>query len=161
MKLLVSILISFWLLCCSTDKEKMLAAESDVASILSNTTGVIAIDVTGNENAYTLTATVKSPDTGCDQYADWWEIIDLEGNLIFRRILTHSHVNEQPFSRTGTNIPLAKNTEIYIRVHINTLGYASEVQKGSIENGFLAAELDADFAIELEKSEPLPTGCDF
>ncbi len=161
MKPLVYTLVSFWFLCCSTDKEKMLAAESDAAGILSETTGVIALKVTGNENSYTFNTTVQSPDTGCEQYADWWEVVDLEGNLVYRRILAHSHVDEQPFSRSGTNIPLTKNTQVYVRVHINTLGYASAVQKGSVENGFMPAQLDSEFAKELEKVEPLPTGCAF
>ncbi|CAM3299242.1 hypothetical protein ZORO111902_00825 [Zobellia roscoffensis] len=139
----------------------MLAAESDAAGILSDITKVIKIEVSGNENGYTFNATIQSPDTGCDQYADWWEIIDLKGNLIYRRILAHSHVDEQPFSRSGSNIPLAANTQVYIRVHINSLGYASNVQKGSVENGFMAVQLDSEFAKELEKVEPLPTGCDF
>ncbi|CAM4337036.1 hypothetical protein [Zobellia nedashkovskayae] len=161
MKPLVIALISFWFLCCSTDKEKMLAAESGAASFLSDKAGVIGVTISGKENSYTFDTTVQSPDTGCDQYADWWEVIDLKGNLIYRRILTHSHVDEQPFSRSGTGIPLEKNAQVYIRVHINSLGYASEVQKGSVENGFMATQLDVEFAKELEKVKPLPTGCDF
>ncbi|MBU2972778.1 hypothetical protein [Zobellia sp. B3R18] len=161
MKPLVYTLVSFWFLCCSTDKEKVLAAESDAAGILFDTAGVIEIEVSGEENAYTFNTTVISPDTGCDQYADWWEVIDLKGNLIYRRILTHSHVDEQPFSRSGASIPLAEDTQVYVRVHMNSLGYASEVQKGSVENGFMKAELDSEFAKELEKVEPLPTGCAF
>ncbi|CAM4403465.1 hypothetical protein ZORO111903_18915 [Zobellia roscoffensis] len=139
----------------------MLAAESDAAGILSDITKVIKIEVSGNGNGYTFNTTIQSPDTGCDQYADWWEIIDLKGNLIYRRILAHSHVDEQPFSRSGSNILLAANTQVYIRAHINSLGYASNVQKGSVENGFMAVQLDSEFAKELEKVEPLPTGCDF
>jgi len=122
---------------------------------------VIKISVTGDPNAYTFNVTVESPDTGCDQYTDWWEVIDLDGNLIHRRILAHSHVNEQPFTRSGTNIKLAKNTQVYVRAHMNTSGYGAMVYKGSVENGFTVAELDVEFAKGLEKKEPLPTGCAF
>ncbi|MUH36028.1 hypothetical protein D9O36_09260 [Zobellia amurskyensis] len=139
----------------------MLAAESDAAGILSDEAGVTGIVISGKENSYTFEITVQSPDTGCDQYADWWEVVDLKGNLIYRRILTHSHIDEQPFSRSGTDIPLAKNTQVYIRAHINTLGYISKVQKGSVESGFMTAQLDVEFANELQKTEPLPTGCAF
>ena len=161
MKPVVCTILSFWFLCCSTDKEEVLVDESDSTSIFDFNAQVTEISITGETNAFTFATTVYSPDTGCDQYADWWEVVDLKGNLIYRRILTHSHVDEQPFSRSGANIPLEKESQVYIRVHINSLGYASEVQKGSVENGFMATELDVEFAKELEKAEPLPTGCAF
>ncbi|WP_424002057.1 hypothetical protein [Maribacter sp. IgM3_T14_3] len=110
---------------------------------------------------YTISTTISSPDKGCEQYADWWEIIDLEGNLIYRRILTHSHVDEQPFTRSGSNIPLKNDDQVYIRVHMNNSGYASAVQRGSVENGFSATELSNEFAQHLEKAGPLPNGCAF
>ncbi|VXB13596.1 hypothetical protein [Maribacter litoralis] len=161
MKPLVFTILSFWFLCCSTDKEKMLADESDSASILNFEAKITDVSFSGEPNAYTISTTISSPDTGCDQYADWWEILDLEGNLIYRRILTHSHVEEQPFTRSGSKITLASSTEVYIRVHMNTTGYSSAVQKGTIETGFSAAELSATFANDLENQQPLPTGCAF
>ncbi|MGB2760494.1 MAG: hypothetical protein WBC58_11100, partial [Maribacter stanieri] len=122
---------------------------------------VTAVTTTGEADNYTINTTISSPDKGCEQYADWWEIIDLEGNLIYRRILTHSHVDEQPFTRSGSNIPLKNDDQVYIRVHMNNSGYASAVQKGSIKNGFSDAELSNEFAQHLEKVEPLPNGCAF
>lgn len=160
MKTLVCTILSLWFLCCSTDNE-VLVDESDSTSIFDFNAQVIEVTISGESNAYTINTTISSPDRGCDQYADWWEIIDLEGNLIYRRILTHSHVDEQPFTRSGSNIPLKNEDEVYIRVHINTTGYASAVQKGSIVNGFSAAELSSDFAKGLEKVAPLPNGCAF
>lgn len=161
MKTLVCTILSFWFLCCSTDKEEVLVDESDSTSIFDFNAQVTKVSISGESNAVTIATTVSSPDTGCDQYADWWEIIDLEGNLIYRRILTHSHVDEQPFTRSGSNIPLKNEDEVYIRVHMNPTGYASAVQKGSIINGFSASELSSDFAEGLEKIAPLPNGCAF
>ena len=160
MKTLVCTILSLWFLCCSTDNE-VLVDESDSTSIFDFNAQVIEVTISGESNAYTINTTISSPDKGCDLYADWWEIIDLEGNLIYRRILTHSHVEEQPFTRSGSNIPLKNEDEVYIRVHMNTTGYASAVQKGSIVNGFSAAELSSDFAKGLEKVAPLPNGCAF
>ena len=160
MKSLSFLLFAFWCCCCSTDKEKDLASAGLNESNLSMAQ-VSKISVSGSENAYSFSVTVESPDTGCDQYADWWEIIDLDGNLIYRRVLTHSHATEQPFTRTGSNINLEKNTEVYVRAHMNTSGYGAKVQKGSVENGFTAAELDIEFAKELQNKNPLPNGCEF
>ena len=75
----------------------------------------VSVDVTGEENAYTFSIGILSPDTGCDQYADWWEIVSLDGDLIYRRILAHSHVNEQPFVRSGG--PVAIHEELSL-IHI-------------------------------------------
>lgn len=152
------LLILLWLGSCSTDKEKMLA-ENDAGIMPQGNKQVTKIKVSGDENAYTFYVTIESPDTGCDQYADWWEIVDLEGNLIYRRLLDHSHVTEQPFTRTGENIQLSENQEVYVRMHMNNSGYALQAQKGSVKVGFQATELDVEFAKDLEETAPLPDGC--
>ncbi len=145
---------------CSTDKEKMMA-ENDANANLQGVAGVTKIEVSGEGNAYTFKVTIESPDTGCDQYADWWEVIDMDGQLIHRRILNHSHVTEQPFTRPGENIELSSNKEVYVRMHMNNSGYVAQAQKGSVENGFEATELDVSFAKDLEKMAPLPDECGF
>lgn len=119
------------------------------------------IKVTGKNNNYTFSVTVKSPDTGCDQYANWWEVISTGGDLIYRRILGHSHVNEQPFTRSGGSVPITNDQEVIVRVHMNNMGYSGNAMKGSVTNGFKPVELDRDFALDLENSEPQPSGCAF
>ena len=82
-----------------------------------------AIKVTGNKNAYTFAVTLKSPDTGCKQYANWWEVISLDGKtLYYRRVLGHSHVDEQPFTRSGGTIKITAKTEVIIRAHMHPAG---------------------------------------
>ena len=119
------------------------------------------IKVTGKNNNYTFSVTVKSPDTGCDQYANWWEVISAGGDLIYRRILGHSHVNEQPFTRSGGSVPITNDQEVIVRVHMNNTGYSGNAMKGSVTNGFKPVEIDRDFALDLENSEPQPSGCAF
>ncbi|HEA20074.1 hypothetical protein LCGC14_1489610 [marine sediment metagenome] len=150
----------FFFVNCSTDKDKM-TAENTAADILQGIKQVANIEVSGAENAYTFQVTIESPDTGCDQYADWWEVVDLEGNLVFRRILDHSHVTEQPFTRVGENVEISEDQEVYIRMHMNNSGYAVKAQTGSVAKGFRPKELEADFAKNLEKLEPLPEACAF
>ena len=158
----LAISLVFWLCCCSTDKEEIaFADDTEMMPITGSNATVTKVEFSGNENAYTFNVTVASPDTGCDQYADWWEVIDGEGNLIYRRILAHSHVDEQPFTRSGGSVQISETAEVYVRAHMNTSGYGSRVQKGSIADGFTATELDADFAAELQEQAPLPNGCAF
>ncbi len=118
------------------------------------------VTISENENNYLFSVTLTSPDTGCEQYANWWEVIDKDGELISRRILGHSHVNEQPFTRSST-VKVSKEQELIIRAHMNTTGYGSEILKGSVLNGFKKETISKEFAKELASKAPLPNGCAF
>lgn len=153
-------------ICCSSpnaDNEENLAIidEETAGDTEGGFAMVTAVSSSGNINNYTFSVTISSPDTGCNQYADWWEVIDLDGNLLYRRILGHSHVNEQPFTRSGGTVPIQSTTEVYVRAHMNNIGYGSSALRGSVENGFQTINLDVDFASGLATEEPLPNGCAF
>lgn len=160
--LLLSVsLVFMWMCCCSTDKNININKEDEMMLLTLEEASITAVEVSGDENAYTFNVSILSPDTGCEQYADWWEIIDLDGNLIYRRILGHSHVDEQPFTRSGSPVEISANLEVYIRTHMNNTGYSKNVQKGTVANGFSAIELDVEFAQVLAETNPLPSGCAF
>jgi hypothetical protein len=122
---------------------------------------IISVKVTGKPNAYQFSVGIKSPDTGCDQYADWWEVLSEDGKLLYRRILLHSHVNEQPFVRSGGPVAIKSDTVVWVRAHMNTVGYGGKVYKGTVQDGFKEAENDPDFAADVEKEPPQPDGCAF
>ena len=123
--------------------------------------GVLTVEVSGDPGAYTFSVEIRSPDLGCNQYADWWEVIDEEGGLVYRRILTHSHVNEQPFTRSGGPVPIAAETVVWVRAHMVPSGYGDVAFKGSVLNGFQQTDLSPDFASGLAETPPLPDGCAF
>ena len=127
-------------------------------SIVAN---VLSVKVTGKPGNYQFDAEVSSPDTGCDQYADWWEVLSEEGELIYRRVLLHSHVDEQPFIRSGGPVPIAQDNVVIVRAHMNTIGYGGNVLKGSVASGFEPVDLDAGFAGDVETQQPLPEDCAF
>jgi hypothetical protein len=122
---------------------------------------VLSIQVTGEDNNYQFAVEVKSPDQGCDLYADWWEALTEEGDLIYRRILTHSHRDEQPFVRSGGPILIDSEMVILIRAHMHPDGYGGIVLIGSIAEGFNSIYLAPDFAAHLESEDPLPGNCAF
>jgi len=154
--------IFIWLCCCSTDQENLVFnQEEDEMMLLEGEAVVTNVEVSGEENAYTFSVTLRSPDTGCEQYADWWEVIDLDGNLIYRRILAHSHVDEQPFTRSGGVVAISNDLEVYVRAHMNTTGYGGSAQLGSVSEGFKATNLATEFAQSLAEVNPLPDGCAF
>jgi hypothetical protein len=122
---------------------------------------VRSVEVTGDENAYQFSVEIRSPDTGCEQYADWWEVISEEGDLIYRRILTHSHASEQPFTRSGGLVEINADTIVIVRAHMHPEGYGGAAFRGSMQGGFEEIQLEADFAPDLEFVDPLPAGCAF
>jgi len=130
--------------------------------------GVVAnvesVEVSGSAGAYTFGVTVRSPDAGCDRYADWWEVIDAEGGLVYRRILAHSHVDEQPFTRSGGPVEVQADAELWVRAHMHgegtsAEGYGGQVLVGSVAGGFVVG--DGEGLAALHEAEPLPDGCAF
>ncbi|MEZ4385249.1 MAG: hypothetical protein R3A79_28230 [Nannocystaceae bacterium] len=105
---------------------------------------------------------VRSPDAGCERYADWWEVVTPGGDLIYRRILAHSHVDEQPFTRSGGPVEVGADDEVIVRAHMSPGGYGGQALRGSAGGGFTVdASIAADFAPALEQAPPLPEGCAF
>lgn len=121
---------------------------------------VVGVAVTGDAGAYTFAVTVGSPDTGCEQYADWWEVVSEDGTLIYRRVLLHSHPTEQPFTRSGDAMAITAADVVIVRAHMNNGGYGGTALRGSVGGGFRAERLALNFAPELASRPPLPEGCD-
>ncbi|MEO1093544.1 MAG: hypothetical protein AAFX01_01425 [Cyanobacteria bacterium J06638_28] len=122
---------------------------------------VTAVTASGEPDAYTFAVTVQSTETGCDQYANWWEVVTPEGELIYRRILVHSHVDEQPFRRTGGPVIIQPETAVIVRAHMDPQGYGTQAMQGSVAGGFEDVTLPEGFAADLATAEPQPGRCTF
>ncbi len=122
---------------------------------------VLSVKVSGNPGSYQFAVEISSPDTGCEQYADWWEVITSDEVLIYRRVLLHSHVTEQPFTRTGGSVEVLPDMVVYIRAHMNNSGYGGKAMVGTVSNGFKPVDLEDGFASGLERIPPLPEDCAF
>ena len=131
-----------------------LAAEAITADIQ-------AVSIHGQPGRYDFSVTIKSPDLGCAQYADWWEVLDESGRLLYRRVLFHSHADEQPFTRSGGPIPIQADTTVWVRAHMNRAGYGGVAFKGSAKSGFKQAMPSPEFAKDAARQAPLPDGCAF
>lgn len=162
-KIFLALALSIILSGCSSLKQsKAVSTQPAIAKSENNSTAQITqVQATGEANNYTFAVTISSPDTGCDRYADWWEVITPEGELLYRRVLLHSHVDEQPFERTGGKVNITPEQEVIVRVHMSIDGYSPIAQKGSVASGFGTVTLEQDFATNLESVEPLPQDCAF
>lgn len=123
---------------------------------------IVSVSAIGDANNYTFAVGIRSEETGCEQYADWWEVLDSNEKLVYRRILEHSHPEEQPFVRTGGPVIVAADQMVYVRAHLHgeISGYSTPFS-GTVEGGFFVATVGKDFGRGVETEEPLPTGCLF
>lgn len=117
--------------------------------------------VSGEDGGYTFSVTVSSPDTGCDSYVDWWEVVTPAGGVVYRHTLLHSHVNEQPFTRFGGPVDVEAGDDVIVRAHMNTLGYGVAALRGSVASGFAPATLGVGFASDVESMDPQAPECAF
>ena len=121
---------------------------------------VEAVSFAGENGAWAFTVTLRSPDVDCSQYADWWEVLTRDGELVYRRILNHSHPDEQPFARSGDAMKLEQEDELVVRGHMNELGYGGVAFGGSVAKGFAEdTGIMADFAAGVESQEPQVEDC--
>ena len=84
-------LLALWTTCCaSTDNNVDPNLEMEEEEMLKTTDGVAQVtevSITGQDGEYTFNVTISSPDLGCQQYADWWEVIDTDGNYFIAELL--------------------------------------------------------------------------
>jgi len=163
-KLLAGLLVGGALFVACEEAERPVSSPlADVeAPVVVAYADAIDMEVSGSPGAYQFAVTVSSSDMGCDQYADWWEVTSEDGDtLLYRRILTHSHVDEQPFERRGGPIALDEGEIVVVRAHMSTGGFGGAALRGSVTGGFEAFQPELNFGAALASQEPLPDGCAF
>ena len=75
-------------------------------------------------NSFTFEVTVQHADEGWDHYADAFEIVALEGEVLAVRTLYHPHVNEQPFTRSLNNLSIPYSIDrVVVRARDSQHGY--------------------------------------
>lgn len=91
------------------------------------------VKVSKSGDTFTFNVTIRHNDTGWDDYADIWRIKDEAGNILGERVLTHPHVNEQPFTRSlsGVKVPEGVRT-VVIEAHDTVTGWAAETKTVSL-----------------------------
>lgn len=81
-------------------------------------------------NVFSVDVTVEHADEGWDHYANKWDVMTPDGELIGTRTLLHPHVGEQPFTRSLGNIPIPQViTEVIIRAHDSVHEYGGKIFK--------------------------------
>lgn len=87
-----------------------------------------------SENTCTFAVTVRHDDEGWDHYADSFEILSDDGEVLGTRVLRHPHVNEQPFTRTFQGVKIPESVSgVRVRAHDSVHGYGGEEKTVVIE----------------------------
>lgn len=90
---------------------------------------VINVDVKKTDtHTYQFNVTVSHNDEGWEHYANKWEVVAPDGTVIATRILHHPHVNEQPFTRSLSNVTIPEGIkEVTLRAHDSVHAYGGKV----------------------------------
>jgi len=100
----------------------LFAGEADVVKVMVQREG----------SSYTFDVTVAHHDEGWQHYADGWDVVAPDGQIIATRVLYHPHVNEQPFTRSLSGVVIDSGIKsVTIRAHDLVHGYGG--QKKTIE----------------------------
>ncbi len=88
-------------------------------SAIAGEADILKVDVSCNSaSTCRFDVTVEHNDEGWKHYADRWEVLSPDGELLATRVLAHPHDNEQPFTRSLTNVRVpAGLSRVIVRAH--------------------------------------------
>ena len=88
---------------------------------------IVGVTATHASMGWRFDVSISHPDTGWDHYADGWEVLDPAGNRLGYRELFHPHVDEQPFTRSLSNVMVPDGTtEVLIKTSCSRDGWAEQ-----------------------------------
>ncbi len=71
--------------------------------------------------------TISHADTGWQHYANYWQVVNKQGDVLVERTLYHPHVDEQPFTRSSSPVLLSRELKkVWIKAGDNVEGLNSK-----------------------------------
>jgi len=108
-------------------------AVSGLIAVSANEVKIVNVKAEKQRSGWVFHVTLKHKDTGWDHYADAWRIVTTSGKELAKRTLYHPHENEQPFTRSLSDIRLpADIKEVYIEAHDKVHGWSKQRYKVKI-----------------------------
>ena len=94
------------------------------SGVLAGESDVVAAKAQKSGDNWRFDVTVRHADTGWEHYADAWRVVGPDGTVYGSRTLFHPHVDEQPFTRSLTDVVIPSDvTEVIIEAHDNVHGW--------------------------------------
>lgn len=86
---------------------------------------VLDAEADGGDGTWRFTVTVRHADEGWDHYADQWQVLTPDGEVLGTRTLYHPHVDEQPFTRSLSDVAIPADVDrVVIRARDSVHGYS-------------------------------------
>ncbi len=74
--------------------------------------------IRGSDGRYRFSVTLRHADNGWDHYADRWQVLSPNGDILATRVLLHPHETEQPFTRGMSGVAIPDGISwVQIRAH--------------------------------------------
>lgn len=97
---------------------------------------VVGVRMAQNGDTYRFSVTVRHADAGWDHYADKWEVVTPDGEVIDTRVLAHPHDNEQPFTRSLGSVRIPAGLEkVRVRAHDKVHGFGGREMEVDMKTG--------------------------
>ena len=85
------------------------------------------VELTLQDGRWRADVTLRHADSGWDHYADAWRLVDGAGNVLADRKLWHPHVDEQPFTRSKSDIKIPDSIRfVYVEAHDKVHGWSPD-----------------------------------
>lgn len=135
MNILGLALVAFLILsACQPAKTPAAATDTEESENAANADVTHVRAVQADDGRWTFHVTVEHPDTGWEDYADGWDVVTPDGTVLkpnpddpFTRLLLHPHENEQPFTRSQSDIEIPDGvSEVRVRAHDIVDGFGGE-----------------------------------
>jgi hypothetical protein len=76
-------------------------------------------------SAWSVDTTLRHVDSGWDHYADAWRVVATDGKVFATRTLYHPHVDEQPFTRSLSNVVIPEGvTVVFVEARDTVHGWS-------------------------------------
>ena len=120
--MLLSLILSFAILSPAAN-----ADEANVVKVRAKET---------QEGVWRFNVTVRHKDKGWNHYANNWEVLSPEGDILAERVLAHPHVKEQPFTRSLSGVKIPEGiTEVIIRARDSVHEYGGRTMRVNLQTG--------------------------
>lgn len=74
-----------------------------------------------------FSVTLEHGDEGWNHFANQWDVVTLDGELLGSRVLHHPHVNEQPFTRSLSGVMIPDGvSQVKLRARDSMHGYSEQ-----------------------------------
>ena len=79
------------------------------------------------QGVYHIDVTVRHADEGWAHYVNRWDVLTPDGTVLGTRTLYHPHVQEQPFTRSLTDLKIPpKVKHVIVRAHDSVHAYSGK-----------------------------------